>query len=211
MNVFITGIGTDVGKTIVSAIVTEALQADYWKPIQAGNLDWTDTHTVASLVCNKKTVFHPEAFRLKTPVSPHAAAEIEQIDIDVKKIKRPNTKNRLVIEGAGGLLVPFNNQNTIIDLIQPDDFVLVVSKHYLGSINHTLMTLEILKYHNLNNIGVVFNGSENQATEKIIREMSSAVVIGRIEDEKQIDSGTVSKYATQLKPILKKLIHRLPQ
>lgn len=211
MNVFITGIGTDVGKTIVSAIVTEALQADYWKPVQAGSLDWTDTHTVASLVRNKKTIFHPEAFRLKTPVSPHAAAEMEQIDIDIKKIKRPDTKNRLVIEGAGGLLVPFNNQNTIIDLIQPDDFVVVVSKHYLGSINHTLMTLEILKHHNLNNTGVVFNGSENPATEKIIQKMSNAVVIGRIEDEKQIDSETVSKYATQLKPILNKLIHRLSQ
>lgn len=211
MNVFITGIGTDVGKTMVSAIVVEALQADYWKPIQAGNLDGTDTHTVASLVCNKKTVFHPEAFRLKTPMSPHAAAEIEHIDIDLNEIIRPKTKNRLVIEGAGGLLVPFNNQNTIIDLIQPDDFVLVVSKHYLGSINHTLMTVEILKSRKLTNIGILFNGNRNPSTEHIIEKMSGVNIIGRIDEEEKINSETVSKYATQLKPILKKLTHELSQ
>lgn len=206
MNIFITGIGTDVGKTIVSAIVVEALQADYWKPIQAGNLDWTDTHTVASLVCNKKTVFHTEAFRLKTPVSPHVAAEIDEINIDLNKIKRPDTKNRLVIEGAGGLLVPLNNQNTLIDLIQLDDFVLVISKHYLGSINHTLMTLEILKQRRLKNIGIIYNGNRNLSTESIIKKMSGITVIGRIDQEKQITPEMVSKYASLLKPILMKLI-----
>jgi len=205
MNIFITGIGTDVGKTIVSAIVVEALQADYWKPIQAGNLDWTDTHTVASLVSNKKSVFHPEAFRLKTPMSPHAAAEIEHVDINLKKIKRPKTKNRLVIEGAGGLLVPLNNQNTIVDLIRPDDFVLVVSKHYLGSINHTLMTLEILKSRKLKNIGLIFKGIPDLSAESIIEKMSGITVIGLIDQEKQITPEMVSKYASQLKPILKKL------
>ncbi|PJB11858.1 MAG: dethiobiotin synthase [Flavobacteriales bacterium CG_4_9_14_3_um_filter_40_17] len=205
MNIFITGIGTDVGKTIVSAIVVEALQADYWKPIQAGNLDWTDTHTVASLVSNKKSVFHPEAFRLKTPMSPHAAAEIEHVDINLKKIKRPKTKNRLVIEGAGGLLVPLNNQNTIVDLIRPDDFVLVVSKHYLGSINHTLMTLEILKSRKLKNIKLIFKGIPDLSAESIIEKMSGITVIGLIDQEKQITPEMVSKYASQLKPILKKL------
>jgi dethiobiotin synthetase len=180
MNVFITGIGTDVGKTIVSAIVVEALQSDYWKPIQAGNLGWTDTQTVTSLVSNKKTVFHPEAFRLNNPMSPHAAAELEQVEIKLDDIKRPKTINRLVVEGAGGLLVPFNNQNTVIDLIRPEDFVLVVSKHYLGSINHTLMTVAIL--------------------------MSGVNIIGRVGDEEEINSTIVSKYAKQLKPILKKLI-----
>lgn len=206
MNIFITGIGTDIGKTIVSAIVVEALQSDYWKPIQAGNLDWTDTQTVTSLVSNKKTVFHPEAFRLNNPMSPHAAAELEQVEIKLDEIKRPETINQLVIEGAGGLLVPFNNQNTIIDLIRPEDFVLVVSKHYLGSINHTLMTVAILKSRKLTNIGILFNGNHNPSTEHIIEKMSGVNIIGRVDDEEEINSTIVSKYAKQLKPILKKLI-----
>ncbi|PKP44211.1 MAG: dethiobiotin synthase [Bacteroidetes bacterium HGW-Bacteroidetes-13] len=206
MNVFITGIGTDVGKTIVSAIVVEALQSDYWKPIQAGNLGWTDTQTVTSLVSNKKTVFHPEAFRLNNPMSPHAAAELEQVEIKLDDIKRPKTINRLVVEGAGGLLVPFNNQNTVIDLIRPEDFVLVVSKHYLGSINHTLMTVAILKSRKLMNIGILFNGNRNPSTENIIEKMSGVNIIGRVGDEEEINSTIVSKYAKQLKPILKKLI-----
>lgn len=206
MNIFITGIGTDIGKTIVSAIVVEALQSDYWKPIQAGNLDWTDTQTVTSLVSNKKTVFHPEAFRLNNPMSPHAAAELEQVEIKLDEIKRPETINQLVIEGAGGLLVPFNNQNTVIDLIRPEDFVLVVSKHYLGSINHTLMTVAILKSRKLMNIGILFNGNHNPSTEHIIEKMSGVNIIGRVDNEEEINSTIVSKYAKQLKPILKKLI-----
>ncbi len=106
--IFITGIGTDVGKTVVAAIVTEALQADYWKPIQSG-LEETDRGTIQSLITNNKTVIHPEAYRLKTPMSPHKSAQIDGIDIDLDKIIRPKTKNTLVIEGAGGLLVPLNN------------------------------------------------------------------------------------------------------
>ncbi len=211
MNVFITGIGTDVGKTIVSAIVVEALQSDYWKPIQVGNLGWTDTQTVTSLVSNKKTVFHPEAFRLNTPMSPHAAAELEQVEIKLDEIKRPKTINQLVVEGAGGLLVPFNNQNTVLDLIKPDDFVLVVSKHYLGSINHTLMTVAILKSRKLTNIGILFNGNHNPSTEHIIEKMSGVNIIGRVDDEEEINSTIVSKYAKQLKPVLKKLIPEASQ
>src|SRR5690606_3561748 len=149
MNYFITGIGTEVGKTIVSAILTEALEADYWKPIQAGDLDNSDTDKVKALVSNSKTVFHPNAFALKTPMSPHAAAEIDGVLIEKKKIQRPKTENSLVIEGAGGLLVPINDSETILDLIRPEDFVILVSRHYLGSINHTLLSMEALKNRGL--------------------------------------------------------------
>ena len=113
--VFVTGIGTDVGKTIVAAIIIEALQADYWKPIQAGDLDTGDAHRVESLVSNTQTRIHPNSYRLITPMSPHAAAEIDGIKIDLKKIKAPKTKNNLVIEGAGGVLVPLKNTDTIAD------------------------------------------------------------------------------------------------
>ena len=142
---FITGISTEVGKTIAAAIVTEALEADYWKPIQAGDLEHSDTHKIKQFVSNKKSVFHENAFALNTPMSPHAAAEIDGITINLKDIIAPKTGNHLVIEGAGGLLVPLNDNDTILDLIQPDYKVIVVSRHYLGSINHTLLTLNILK------------------------------------------------------------------
>ncbi|MEH6405961.1 MAG: AAA family ATPase, partial [Leeuwenhoekiella sp.] len=114
---FITGISTEVGKTVASAIITEALEADYWKPIQAGDLDHTDTHKVQKLVSNQKTKFHPSAFNLNTPMSPHAAAEIDGVHIASAEIKVPETTNHLVIEGAGGLLVPISDTETILDLI----------------------------------------------------------------------------------------------
>ena len=138
---FVTGISTDVGKTIVSAIITEALNADYWKPIQAGELLNSDRLTVERLISNKNSVVHESSYELHTPMSPHAAAEIDKIKVERSKINAPETENHLVIEGAGGLLVPINDSETILDLIRPDFRVIVVSRHYLGSINHTLLTL----------------------------------------------------------------------
>lgn len=197
--IFITGIGTDVGKTIASAIVTEALEADYWKPIQAGDLDNSDTHKVKALVSNSKTVFHPNAFALKTPMSPHAAAEIDGIEISTKKIQRPKTENTLVIEVAGGILVPINKTETIADLIQPENFVLLVSRHYLGSINHTLLSVEALKNRGINNLGIIFSGKEHPATENIIQEMTQLPIIGRIEEEPHFDNETIKKYAAKFR------------
>jgi dethiobiotin synthetase len=201
-NIFVTGIGTEVGKTIVSAILVEALQADYWKPIQAGDLENSDTHKVKKLVSNTKTVFHPNTFALKTPMSPHAAAEIDGLSIKAKEIERPKTDNTLVIEGAGGLLVPINSTETILDLIQPSDFVILVSRHYLGSINHTLLSVEALKNRGLENIGIIFNGKENPSTENIIVKMSGLSIIGRIDEEDFFDRETVKKYAERFKPNL---------
>ncbi|MFC7356395.1 dethiobiotin synthase [Jejudonia soesokkakensis] len=199
---FITGISTEVGKTIVSAIITEALQTDYWKPIQAGELDNSDTHKVEKLVSNKKTVFHKSAYTLNAPMSPHAAAAIDQVSISVKNIKRPDTQNDLVIEGAGGLLVPLNDSETIIDLIQPSDKVIVVSRHYLGSINHTLLTIEALKARNLNVFGIIFSGNEHPSTESIIKKMSGVPVLGRIEEEPYFDQNVVKEYAEKFRTIL---------
>ncbi len=139
--IFVTGISTEVGKTIASAIITEALHADYWKPVQAGDLDNTDSHKVASLISNTKTVIHPSSYQLNTPMSPHAAAEIDGISIDRFHINEPETDNHLVIEGAGGLLVPLNEEDTMFDIIMPGYKVIVVSRHYLGSINHSLLTI----------------------------------------------------------------------
>jgi dethiobiotin synthetase len=145
MKIFITGISTDVGKTIASAIATQALEADYWKPIQAGDLDNSDSHKILKYISNKKSVIHENSYKLNTPASPHFAAELDGITIDIKKIIAPKTDNHLVIEGAGGIYVPVNDNHLIIDLIQKDYKVIVVSRHYLGSINHTLLTSKLCK------------------------------------------------------------------
>ncbi|GER60313.1 dethiobiotin synthase [Patiriisocius marinus] len=196
---FITGISTEVGKTIASAIITESLQADYWKPIQAGELESSDTHKVKQLVSNSTTVFHPSAFDLVTPMSPHAAAAIDGVKISAKKIKRPVTKNNLVIEGAGGLLVPLNETETIADLIQPSDKIIIVSRHYLGSINHTLLTVEALNTRNFNIHGILFSGEKHPTTEAIISKMTGVPILGRIDEEPYFDTNVVNEYAEILK------------
>ncbi len=195
---FITGISTDVGKTIASAIATEALEADYWKPVQAGELDNCDTKKVERLVSNSKSKFHPNAYALKTPMSPHGAAEIDGIKIDISKIKTPKTDNNLVIEGAGGLFVPLNNTDTIFDLIKPEYKVIVVSRHYLGSINHTLLTVNTLKEKGFN-VSIMFSGDEHKSTEDIIKKMTQVPVIGRIDEEPYFDKNVVKEYAEKLK------------
>ena len=202
--IFITGISTEVGKTLASAIVTEALKADYWKPIQAGELDYSDTDKVAEMISNKKSVFHKNSYALKTPMSPHAAAVIDTIEIDIEKITIPNTLNTLVIEGAGGILVPLNDTATILDIIQPDYKVIVVSRHYLGSINHSLLTIKTLQEKGFE-VSVIFSGDENSSSERIIQKMTGATIIGRIEEEKNINKETILKYANLFQKNLSKV------
>lgn len=205
MKIFVTGISTDVGKTIVSAIITQALEADYWKPIQAGDLDQSDTHKIKAYVSNPKTTFFENSYALNTPASPHYAAEIDGVSIDIKKIIEPITKNHLVIEGAGGIYVPINDTETIADLIQPDYKVIVVSRHYLGSINHTLLTIEALKNRKIKIAGIVFNGEENKATESIILSKTGVNFIGRLEIEPYIDTNVINEYADLWREHLLKL------
>ncbi len=166
---FITGIGTGIGKTIVSAVLVESLRADYWKPIQSGDLDNSDTLKVKSLVSNSRSVFHPEAYRLTQPYSPHKSADLDGTVIDPKKITAPLTNNQLIIEGAGGLMVPLNNDFLMIDLIQQlnADVILVV-KHYLGSINHTLLSIDALRNRGITIKTIIFNGDRDQYSEDII-------------------------------------------
>lgn len=201
MNIFITGTSTEVGKTVASAIVVEALQADYWKPVQAGDLDYSDSHKVQNLISNSKTTIHQNSYALNTPMSPHAAAEIDGITIELDKIVPPKTANHLVIEGAGGLLVPLNDTDTIFDIIQPNDKVIVVSRHYLGSINHSLLTIEKLQEKNLE-IGIIFSGDEHPTTESIILKKTGVTFLGRINEEETFDKDVVKKYANLFKSAL---------
>jgi len=202
---FITGISTDVGKTIASAIITEALEADYWKPIQAGDLDHSDSHFIKSNIKSQKSKIFPNAYQFNTPASPHLAAELDGITIDLKNIIEPKTNNHLVIEGAGGLFVPLNKTDFVIDLIQPDYKVIVVSRHYLGSINHTLLTIEALKNRKINIAGIIFNGNENRPTETIILNTTQLKCIGRINDEPYFDQNVISEYADLFRDNLLKI------
>ena len=199
MKLFITGISTDVGKTIASAIITEALEADYWKPIQAGDLDNSDSHKIQNYISNDKSVIHENSYKLNTPASPHLAAEKEGITIDLKNIIEPKTKNHLVVEGAGGVLVPLNSSDFVIDLVQSDYKIIIVSRHYLGSINHTLLTIEAIKNRGLTIAGIIFNGNENKATENLILNYSKIKFIGRINDEPYFDKNVIAEYADLLR------------
>lgn len=196
---FISGISTDVGKTVASAIIAEALQAHYWKPVQAGDLENSDSIKVRSWTHNVKVL--PEAFRLTSPMSPHAAARIDGCTITIPEL--PEVPENLVIEGAGGLLVPLNDNGLlIIDLIEKWKLpTILVSRHYLGSINHTLMSIEVLKQRGLPIAGILFVGAANAETEKIIAR-SGASIIGRIPWLEQLTPQAISEEANRLKPDL---------
>ncbi len=197
--IFVTGIGTGVGKTIAAAILTEALSADYWKPIQAGDLDNTDTMKVQSLISNSKTIIHPEMFRLTQPMSPHAAADLDKVNININTIEFPESDNTLIIEGAGGVMVPLNEEHLMIDLIEKTDAeVILVASNYLGSINHTLLTIHALRNRAISITGIIFNGKETKTTEEYILKYSNVKHLFSIQDEKTIDKETILKYKEQV-------------
>lgn len=178
---FISGIGTGIGKTLVSAILTEKLNADYWKPIQSGDLDQSDSITVKSLISNNKTIIHPESYRLNHPLSPHLSARLDQIEIKLDRIVIPETSNHLIIEGAGGLMVPLNEKNLLIDLIKKLDVeVILISQNYLGSINHTLMSANVLNQYKIKVKGVIFNGPENEESQRYILQYTKLKNLGYI-------------------------------
>jgi len=179
--IFITGIGTGIGKTIISAALVEKLKADYWKPVQSGDLEDSDTIKVKSLVTNTTSVFHPEAYRLTQPFSPHKSAAIDGISIDKNKIVIPETDNTLIIEGAGGLMVPLKDNFLMIDLIKKFEAeVILVSQNYLGSINHTLLSIEALKSRDIPIKGIIFNGLKDIYSKEFILNYSGVELLGHI-------------------------------
>ena len=203
MRLFVTGIGTEVGKTVISAILTEALEADYWKPVQAGDLDYSDTHKVKDLVSNSKSVFHCETHALNHPMSPHAAAERDGVEISLNDFQIPKTDNHLVIEGAGGLMVPLNRKDCMIDLIEGLGVeAVLVSRNYLGSINHTLLSVEALKSRGIAIKGIIFNDEENAETESVILEMTGLKCLGRVGMIEDFSKESVAKCAENFKGVL---------
>jgi dethiobiotin synthetase len=196
---FVTAISTDSGKTLVSALLTELLHADYWKPIQSGNAQ-ADKETVRKLISNPESFIHEEVYSFEAPVSPHLAAQLENVQISIDTIECPKTSNnKMIIEGAGGVLVPINSKQTILDLILKLDVeVIVVSNHYLGSINHTLLTIHTLKQFGVKIKGIVFNGKSNHSSELIIEQMTGVPVLFSVNELKEVDAISIAKEAERI-------------
>jgi dethiobiotin synthetase len=195
---FVTGIDTGVGKTLVSAFLVKHLDADYWKPIQSGSDEGTDTDFVKKYL-NPNRIAFKESICLKASLSPNFAAALENTTIDLNAVEIPSTANNLIIEGAGGLFVPLNNNDTIIDLIQKTNAeVIIVSKHYLGSINHTLLTVFALKKLNIPIAGIIFSGEENADSEKIKLKLSGLQKIAHIPFLSEISESNISETLQKL-------------
>lgn len=215
--IFITGIGTGVGKTLIAAIVTEALLADYWKPIQAGYEDGTDTITIQELINNTNSVVHPELYRLKTPASPHIAARIDNVEINIEAIARAAASitasiapKQLVIEGAGGLLVPLTGSVMVADLIKAlHARVILVSRNYLGSINHSLLTAAYCKTHGIDVAGWIFSDDYMNYENEIV-DWSGYPSIASVPKLAMIDKATVSEQAARIKYSLRDKLNLHP-
>jgi len=194
-NIFVTGIGTDVGKTVISAIMVEAFKADYWKPVQSGCYYGTDSENVKKLISNTESTIHTEAYCLKQHMSPHAAAELEGVTIEMNKILLPKTERNLIIEGAGGIMVPLNRKEFIVDLIKTFNAeVILVIQNYLGSINHTLLSIDGLKFRNIKLSGIIFNGPPHQLSEEIICDYAKVDKIARVGKENEINPEVILRY-----------------
>lgn len=195
MNYFVTGIDTDSGKTLASAILCNALGYDYWKPVQAGTPK--DSDTVKSLSPN--TTIHPERYFLNTPASPHAAARIDNVQIKLTDFEAPK-QSGIIIEGAGGCLVPLNDSDFVIDLAgQLNTEVILVADLYLGSINHTLLSASLLKTRGYPVKGIIFNGISNPESERIILHHTKYPCLLRMNKEDHVNPDVVKKYSEALK------------
>ncbi|MCS3795358.1 dethiobiotin synthase [Niastella sp. OAS944] len=206
--IFITGIGTGIGKTLVSAILTKALEADYWKPVQAGFEDGTDSEWVSNWLQQTGSVVHPEVYRLKKPASPHIAAREEGITIDISKIceQIPKNDRTLLIEGAGGILVPLNESQFVADLIKAMGAkVILVSRNYLGSINHSLLTARVCREMQIPVIGWVFNDQYLDYEEEIVK-WSNFPRIASIPWTDNINGTFINSQAAAIKKQLKDIL-----
>ncbi|EMR04815.1 dethiobiotin synthase [Cesiribacter andamanensis] len=193
---FVTAIGTDSGKTLVSALLCRALGAEYWKPIQCGIP--ADAATIRQL--NPQTRVHPEAYFLQLPASPHAAARAEGVQLDARSLQLPATDASLVIEGAGGMLVPLNDREFIIDLVPHFGAeVVLVANLYLGSINHTLLSWQLLQQRGYPVRGIIFNGTPNPESEQIILHHTGYKKLLSIDQHEQLTPHLLEQYAATLR------------
>lgn len=209
---FVSGISTEVGKTVCSAILVKALEADYWKPVQSGDLHHTDSMKVAAWngLSLPHPRFHPERHRLTEPMSPHASAAIDNVHIKLSDFQVPATDKTLIVEGAGGLMVPLNEQDTLLDLMRDLQIpVMLVSRNYLGSINHTLLSIAQLRQAGVPIAGIVFNGPTTPSTESIILQMTKVPLLFHIPELRELSLPVIEETARLIQPqLLKTLIHQ---
>jgi len=180
-SIVVTGTDTDVGKTVFSAALTQALDADYWKPIQAGNDDGTDSIRVTKFGVSADRII-PERYRLAMPASPHLAAKLDNVRIDATGLNVPEHSDRsLVIEGAGGLMVPLNEDTLFIDIFARWGLpVVLCARTALGTINHSLLSIEAMKARRIPVLGIAFVGDENAESERIICTIGGVRRLGRL-------------------------------
>ncbi len=196
MKIAIAGIHTGIGKTVCSAILCEMLKYDYFKPVQAGELDNTDSMVVRRLVSNTACTVHPESYKLKLAASPHFAAEQEGIEIRKEGIVLPASDDGIVIETAGGLMSPLGKDLLNIDLIEHFHLpVILVSNSYLGSINHTLLSYSLLKSRGVKILGIIFNQGENKASEDYILKYTKLPKLFSVPAFEALNAETIQAFA----------------
>lgn len=196
--IIVTGQGTGVGKTIVSAIIASLLEAEYWKPIECGEEEGFDSEKMAQLI--GRQCIHPSAYSFHASLSPHHAARLENMSIQTNLIKFPLHQRHLIVETAGGIFVPINVGELSLDFFESlQGKWIIVSRHYLGSINHTLLTIEALKMRGVPILGIIFNGEPVPDSEEAILNFSQLPLLGRLLPEKIINQKTIQKYAARWK------------
>jgi dethiobiotin synthetase len=201
-NIIIVGINTEVGKTVVSMLFAKALGAHYWKPVQCGmpsDHDWVKSHIGERCF--------PSSFSLKTPCSPHLAARYENMRIDASQLKLPKHNGLLIIEGTGGILAPLNETQVWADAaVHWDAEWVLVHRHYLGSLNHYLLTLEALHHRKIPLRGIVFNGDGDGATEQMLLKKANTHCLGRLSWETELCQSRIEEISHTWKPALHKAL-----
>ncbi len=206
-SIAILGIHTGIGKTIASAVIAEAIGADYWKPVQAG-LEERDAALVMQLLTNGAERVHPEAFLLTQPMSPHAAAEIDGVVIDYTKFEWPQTDKTLLVETAGGILSPMSGNTTMADFVAYYKLpAILVMQNYLGSINHTLLSIEVLKSRGIKLLGIVISGAAYESSESFIEQYAGVQIIARIPHLPELNNDSVQACASVTKASLLRALH----
>ncbi|MEC7945254.1 MAG: dethiobiotin synthase [Bacteroidota bacterium] len=205
MRIFVTSIDTNVGKTVCSSILCAGLGYDYWKPVQCGDLDFSDSMKVKSY--SPLTKVHAESFQLNAPMSPHEAAKLENMDISINDFKLPKSEE-IIIEGAGGVMVPLNYKgNMIVELASMFEAkVIIVFKNYLGSINHTLLTIDKVKSVGLDIFGLLVVGDEVTSSERIIEDATQMNIIARIPIVDRVNQKWVKEQGLKVKNKLDKFL-----
>ena len=198
-SIAILGIHTGIGKTIASAVLAEAMNADYWKPVQAGTEE-RDTLLVRQLITDGSSRAHDESVLLSQPLSPHTAAAMDTVEIDYAQFAWPKTDKTLLVETAGGILSPMTARATMADFVTHFKLpAILVTQNYLGSINHTLMSIEVLKNRGISLLGIVVNGIANESSENFITQYSKIPVIARIPQFEKLDRNSIKACAAEIK------------